>query len=207
MKRENNYLLNRFNKHIYNNLQVYILLIIIFLIGLALGIVAINNSDESSKEKIITYIESFAHRVQTENIEIQTCLWQSIKRNVIIILILLLLGYTIIGGPVICLLVLFKGYSLSYSISAIFTSLNWRESILLAILIALPYLLYIPSIFIASASGINVYKKLINNRREEPLKFCIIRHAIVCMIMLLVMIAASILESYLFIWIKSLMIK
>ncbi len=205
--RKNNYFLKKINEHFYKNSQIYILLIIVFLIGLSLGIVTINNLNNECKERIVTYIEEFVQKFQLEELQVSDIIWQSIKKDTFMILILCFLGYTVIGGIGILLFVLFKGYTLGYAISSVFASLNGVKAIVYAIITAIPYLIYFPAIIICANSGINFYKNMINTRREEPLKYGIIRHAIICIIMLLVAILTSTLTNIIVMWLKPLIIK
>ena len=77
--------------HIINNKKDYLISILIFLIGLIIGIMFINNIDDDRFAKINEYIKSLVGNMQTiENIDYMNLLRESMLSNFILILIILL---------------------------------------------------------------------------------------------------------------------
>ena len=94
-----------------NNSKEYILVILIFIIGLFMGVMFINNSSEENERIIVNYIIDFTEKFKTiENIDKATLVTESIKSNILLALILWLAGTTIIGMPVVLGLILFRGF-------------------------------------------------------------------------------------------------
>ena len=57
-------------EHIQLNLKDYLILSIIFVIGVMAGVIIINNSDEQSKTEISGYINGFVDTIKSENYEV-----------------------------------------------------------------------------------------------------------------------------------------
>ena len=57
-------------QHISINVKDYLILSIIFVIGVMIGVVVINNSNEQSKNELNGYINSFVDTIKNENYEI-----------------------------------------------------------------------------------------------------------------------------------------
>lgn len=188
------------------NSKAYILLIIIFFIGFLIGIIAINNTNQESQERISIYIEDFYKNINPEKtINIKEFILPYIKNNAIIIFLLMFLGTTIIGMPLIYLLILFKGYSLGYTVSSFFAIVkSWKE-IVTIIIIVLPYAIYIPAMITAAVGGIKLYNNIISNRRKESLKISCIRYIIMGLLLLGTMAIASAVSSFILLWFRLLL--
>ena len=90
-------------QHINLNLKDYLILSIIFVIGVMFGVVVINNSNEQSKNEISGYINSFIETIKEEKYEV--------------------------GIPLIYIITSYKGFCIGYTISAIIASLGpWKRN-------------------------------------------------------------------------------
>ncbi len=113
-------------QHINSNLKDYLILSIVFIIGVMAGVVFINNSNEQSKEEISGYINGFIDTIKDEKYEIDK--WKltkiSILENLKTVGIIWVAGSTIIGIPLIYVITSYKGFCIGYTISAIISSLG-----------------------------------------------------------------------------------
>ena len=119
-------------KHITANLKDYLILSILFIIGVMIGVIIINNSDEKAKLEISGYINSFIETIKNKTFEIDRTelLKISIIENLKIVLIIWLAGTTIIGIPLIYIIAIYKGFCIGYTISAIIASLGtWNRNV------------------------------------------------------------------------------
>lgn len=117
-------------QHINLNLKDYLMLSIIFIIGVMIGVVIINNSNEQSKSEIKGYINSFIETIQDEQYEVDRVKLTkiSIIENLKLVGIIWLAGSTIIGIPLIYVITGYKGMCIGYTVSAIIASLgSWKR--------------------------------------------------------------------------------
>lgn len=98
--------------HIKNNINEYIVLIGLLIIGCLLGVVMVNNMNSMQKENISQYINEYAGDIKDSNIDYIQILKNECKDNFIICLILWLSGTIIIGIPIIYIFILFRGLCL-----------------------------------------------------------------------------------------------
>ena len=121
-------------EYIAQNIKTYIVLTIIFFIGLILGIIFVNNTKEAQSDQISTYINNFIDSIK-ENYQISKpkLLINSIKGNLYITIILWFLGSTVIGMPLIYLVIGYKGYCIGYTISSIIATIGTGKGILFII--------------------------------------------------------------------------
>lgn len=89
-------------EHIVNNKKEYIVVSILFVIGIFLGVFFINNVAEEPKTQITEYLNQFIEKMKnTENLDILQLLKTSIGQNIILAVSLWFFGTTIIGIPVV----------------------------------------------------------------------------------------------------------
>lgn len=113
-------------EHIHLNLRDYLILSIIFVIGVMAGVIIINNSDEQSKTEVNGYINGFVDTIKSENYEVDKSklIKISITENIKTVAIIWLAGSTIIGIPLIYVITSYKGFCIGYTISAMVSSLG-----------------------------------------------------------------------------------
>lgn len=113
-------------KHIKINIKDYLFLSIVLIIGVMIGVVIINNSDENAKKEINGYINSFVETIKGEEFKIDKMQLTkiSIFDNLKLVLIIWIAGSTIIGIPFIYIVTAYKGICIGYTISAIITTLG-----------------------------------------------------------------------------------
>ena len=109
MKKEKNKYINIILKNLQENKRIYILLLICLLIGIVLGVFFINNSDEVQKNEVNEYITNFVTTLKSNNaIDKNELINVSLKRNILMGIILWFIGSTIIGLPLIYFCILYK---------------------------------------------------------------------------------------------------
>lgn len=197
-RRKRSIIKNTILEYINTNAKIYIIVIIMFLIGLVLGIIFVNNSNQNQQNQISTYINTFIQAIKNdEEISKPEILKASIANNLSITLILWFLGSTVIGMPLIYIVIIYKGYSIGCTIASIVASLGMGKGcIFIASTMLLQSIIYIPCIISLAVSGIKLYKLIMEDRRSENIKIQIIRHTLFCIIMFLMLIIASLIETY-----------
>ena len=114
-------------QYIEENIRSYLILLIVFFIGIILGIIFINNSNEEQVTQITTYINNFIDSMKNNyQISTNTLLIDSIINNVSIAILLWFLGSTVIGVPLIYLVIGYKGYCIGFTIFSYYCY-NWNR--------------------------------------------------------------------------------
>lgn len=114
--------------HLENNVREYLIITIIFLIGIILGVIFINNVSEDQHGEITNYILTFINGLkENKTIDDLAVLKNSIQKNCVLAFVLWFMGSTVIGISVAYLIVCFRGFCLGYTISSIILSLRNSE--------------------------------------------------------------------------------
>lgn len=84
-------------QHIINNKREYIVVALLFIIGIFLGVLFVNNIKDNQKEQIGTYIKDYIVKMKdTDNINNIDILKSSINQNLIITIGIWFFGTTVI---------------------------------------------------------------------------------------------------------------
>lgn len=184
--------------HIINNKRGYLIVTILFFIGLIIGVFFINNAKTSQIEEINNYLNEIVNNVKIyESIDYGNLLKQSLISNFIIIILLWFGASTIIGIPVVYGIIVVKGFSMGYTISSIINCFGIGKGIAISLAIMLLHnIIFIPTMLATSVSGVKLYQSIMKNKDRENIKIEIIRHTIFCAFMLILMLIASLIEVY-----------
>lgn len=195
MKRRNSII----KTHIENNLREYAIASIIFIIGILFGVIFINNLNDTQNNEICNYINtSIENLKESQDINQLLFIKETIKENLTFVILLWLMGSTAIGLLLVYIIVAFKGFCLSYTISAIFHVLNNGKTIaMLVSTMLLKNIIVIPCTIALAVSGMKVYKSIMQDRRKENIKLEILRHTGFSIFILVVLILSSLIEVYL----------
>ena len=185
-------------EHIARNIKIYTILILIFFIGLIIGIIIVNNSNETQKTEISNYINTFITNLKNgAKLDYFKLLKTSFGNNIITVVIIWFMSSTVIGIPIVYGEIGYKGFCLGYTISSVVATLGTGKGILFVITSMLLHnIIFIPCLLLLAVSGINLYKSIIKDRRKENIKIEIIRHTIFSLIMLAVLLISSFVETY-----------
>ena len=194
MQKKKNEICTIIKNDILDNAKSYFIVAIIFIVGIFLGVMLINQTEDKSEIKnyINTYIDE-TKSLQNENYfkELQ----KDIKNNIILVILIWFAGTTIIGIPIVLGVILFRGFCLGYTIaSCVFTLGRIKALIFIGISILLQNIIFIPALMILGVSSIKLYKSIIKDRRKENIKISIIKHSLISIIILISLIISSLVK-------------
>lgn len=88
---------NTISQHVTNNSKEYILVTLIFLVGIFLGVMFINNTQETQISEITSYLNNFVDKLKnTEELDNIELLKTTIIENIILSITLWFFGTTVI---------------------------------------------------------------------------------------------------------------
>lgn len=183
-------------EYVKNNIKEYIIIIIIFLIGVFLGVMFINNVGEAQKEEITGYVNTYLEAFKQKEIDYTQQLRNNIKENIILVLIMWFAGSTVIGIPIVLGIIGFRGFCLGYAISSFTYVLGTTKGVTFSVVaLILQNIIFIPAILSLGVSCLKLYQSILKDKRRENVKVEIIRHTIFSVIMLICIIISAVLEA------------
>lgn len=198
MKNRKSKIIEIIKQHIINNKKEYVVVALIFIIGIFLGVFFVNHMEEAQTTEINEYINNFVSKMkETENLNYMELFRNSIGQNILLAVILWFFGTTVIGIPVVYGIILYRGFCLGYSIAVITLMMGMSKGIsFILISILLQNILIIPAILGLAVSGFKLYKSITKDNRKENIKLEIVRHTIFSILMLIILCLASVLEIF-----------
>ena len=150
---------------------IFLWVLLSLLIGIVLGSCTVYYMSDFNKVEIGTYFSEFLSFLGTNKISYLQVLLRSIFNIAPIVLIIVLLGFTLIGCPVILFIDLVKGYILGFTFALLASILGGKGIILLALGIVIQQIIFIPCIIILSTVAVkNSIIKIKEGVGKERLK-------------------------------------
>lgn len=184
-------------EYIKKNKKIFIKLIFCMFIGIILGVVIYNISlNIEEKEIVENYLLNSKIKIKTyENINYTELFINVLKKNIGIIIVLAFSGLFILGNILVYGINIVKGIFVGLQIVSICYSFNMSLNLfVLLIYVVFQNIFMIPAILIMSEKSIKFYKNITNNYFDLRLELC--KQVIIMLILLLVGIASSLIETY-----------
>ena len=185
-------------EHIINNLREYIIILLIFIIGIFLGVFFINNIQNEQMAEISEYINTFINNLKNSSeVNNLDLLKTSMLQNIVLGVAIWFFGTTVIGIPVVFGIVLYRGFCLGYTISTCITVMGLSKGLLFVLItLVLQNLIFIPAIIAIAVSGFKLYKSIVKDRKVDNIKLEILRHTIFSLIMMILLVISSLIETF-----------
>ena len=150
------------------------LLIIIMIISIILGILFPAIITKEDKSLIIDSVKTFISGIKQNNINYLSGILQSISNNSLVTILVWILGISIIGIPLILLIIFFKGFLVGFSFTSMLITYG-ISGIIKAIIYTLPNIGNLLATFLLGYYAItfsimifkNIFKK--ENRNWQPI--------------------------------------
>lgn len=193
-----NKLSNLFTKTIKAK-NIYLFLLLIFIIGVIFGSLFITIINDTDKNTVLNQITNFFNEMKSNKIDYLDIFKNSVISNLIYITFIWFLGISIIGIPIIIIMLFIKGFMIGFSITSIIANYKF-----LGILGSLSYIFphIILSIIVillisyhALKLSINLLKSVIN-KKNINFNEIINRYSMIMLISVIGMIIISLTEAF-----------
>lgn len=151
-----NYLITKFNDTFKDKKAYFFMVLIMFCLGISFGLYTVKYMGASDRNDLTNYFSSFTNNIGNEPIDHVKLLFEVIKKNIILIIPIFVLGFTFFGAPIILILDLLKGYTLGYTFSFMVTSFEGKGLGLALVSIIPQNIVYIPCFIALSVIGLSM---------------------------------------------------
>jgi len=193
-RKKNNLLKSFFLAH----MNLYIFLIVLFVIGFATGIIHSIMLGDEAKTESYTYITTFITALKTKQVDINILCREFLISNLKPAIFLWLFGLWIIGIPLVCVYTAFEGYTLGFVISVIINSLGKGKGWLLILLGIIPQEIFIVPIILTLGVNSILFANSIwkAKSRATNIKFDIYRYIFLFIFCILILIGVALFQTY-----------
>ncbi|EOU1135442.1 stage II sporulation protein M [Clostridium perfringens] len=136
------------------NKITFLWVLLFFLVGIVLGSYTVYYMSDFNRVEITTYFNNFLEFLGGNSVSYTSILVDSIKSILPMVVIIVLLGYTAVGTPIILMMDLAKGYVIGFTFSLIVSMLGSKGIMLVLSGLMLQNLIFIPIIMLISVLAI-----------------------------------------------------
>ncbi|ASV69124.1 MULTISPECIES: stage II sporulation protein M [Cytobacillus] len=192
-----NVVANHFREHS----SIYLFVIILFLMGVIFGAVVVNSLSLTQKEDLFQYLTQFFGHVSNEEMATPANIFeQSLLHNGKYIGVIWLLGISIIGLPLILVLLFMKGMVVGFTVGFLVSQLKWHGFLLSFVSILPQNMIIIPIFIITSTFAISFSMKMIRRlfmkKVNNPFMPLLGKYLISFLIAIIILAGASAIEAY-----------
>lgn len=190
-----------FFEHVKTNVTVYLFITTLLITGIVFGAIIVNSMDFVQKQDLFFHVNQFFSKINhNEPIMSKDILRKSFLFHIQYLILILLLGLTIIGIPLIWLFVFLKGLVIGFSVGFIVNQLG-LNGFLLAIVSIAPQNIVIIPIYIIAASLANIFslllfQKITSRTVSTPIGRPFIQYMTVFTILVVCAFVGSLIEAF-----------
>ena len=178
-----------------NKFNFFIISLVV--VGIICGAIYYNMLSKTDLDIVKKSITDFFATLNNDQINYSQVLINSITNELVSILIIFALGFSVIGIPLIILLIFFKGLILGFSISSLISIFSYKGVIYSFIYIFPAQLISILSFLMISFYSIN-FSLMLFNKRQVNVKREFKKYLVILGITFILSIIFALLESYIF---------
>ncbi|TFJ93753.1 stage II sporulation protein M [Lentibacillus salicampi] len=187
--------------HVKEHATIYIFMTILFLTGIIFGAIIVNSMNFVQKQDLFFYLERFFGDIsEEEQVSSHEVLKSSFLYHVKYLFMLFVLGLSVIGLPLVWVLLFLKGLVVGFSVGFMVNQLGANGLFLASLSVAPQNLLVIPIYIIAGSLSMIfsmiLLRKLFSRRVSQPVLQPFGKYAAVFASLMVFSLAAAAMEAY-----------
>lgn len=192
--------------------SIFLFIVVLFLMGVIFGAIVVNSMSITQKEDLFYYLSQFFGQVSEGKVADDNDLFlQSFFHNSKFIGLMWILGISIIGLPVILILLFIKGMVVGFTVGFLVSQMGWK-GFMLALVSILPQNLIIIPVFILMAAfsvifSIRMIKRQFMKKYAQPIMPFFKRYILAIIVAVIFISVASGVEAFLSPWLMKTIIN
>lgn len=187
--------------HVKEHATIYVFMVILFLTGVIFGAIIVNSMSFGQKQDLIFYLERFFGQItDKEQIKNSEILKNSFSYHAKYLLLLFILGLSVIGLPIVWILLFLKGLVVGFSVGFLVNQLAMKGFLLASLSIAPQNFLIIPVYIIAGSLSmifsLTLLAKLFSRKISQPIFQPFGKYITVFSLLLATSFVAAVLEAF-----------
>lgn len=183
------------------HMNIFLFIFVLFIMGMVFGAVIVNSMNVVQKLDLFFYLEQFFEQMLSMEGISKSTLWKdSMLYHVKYMLLLFVLGISVVGMPIITVLLFIKGLVVGFSVGFLVNQMGWYGLLISSASIAPQNLLIIP-IYIFAGSlalifSLTLCKQIFIKKVHQPILQGFVRYTIMFSILLGILMISSVVEAY-----------
>ncbi|SFA97662.1 MULTISPECIES: stage II sporulation protein M [unclassified Bacillus (in: firmicutes)] len=184
------------------NSSIFLFVVVLFLMGVIFGAVVVNSLSFTQKEDLFSYLSQFFGQVSDGKVAAANDLFrQSFYHNIKFIGLMWVLGISIIGLPVILILLFIKGMVVGFTVGFLVNQMGWNGFLLAFVSILPQNLIIIPIFIIIAAVSISFSLRMVQmqfmKKYSQPILPLFRRYLTALVVAIILLAVSSAVEAYL----------
>ncbi|WP_404458116.1 stage II sporulation protein M [Sutcliffiella horikoshii] len=186
--------------HIKEHSSLYLFIVVLFFMGVIFGAIVVNSMNFSQKQDLFVYLSRFFGQVEEGQFaSSKDIFFQSYFHNIKYVLLMWVLGISIIGLPVILILLFLKGVVVGFTVGFLVNQLSWKGFLFSFVAILPQNMIAIPAYIIIGTLSVAFSLKMIRQqfvkRIQEPFFQQFMRYTVAMGFICLLLLGASLIEA------------
>lgn len=191
----------RFEEHMKQAIGIYIFVSTLLLMGVVFGAIIVNSLHMNQKEDLLYELQRFLGQVDAGKMIQQDTFFNAYMGHVLYLLFIWILGISMVGLPVIFLLIFLKGITIGFTVGFFVNQLGLK-GFYLAIVSVLPQnIIIVPAIIISSSVAIlfsiRLIKQLFIRNDYKRIRTAFLRYSFSFFMIMFVIVIPTLIEVYL----------
>ena len=187
--------------HFREHSSIYLFVVVLFLMGVIFGAIVVNSLTFSQKEDLAYYLSQFFGEVSNGKVATSKDVFaQSLFDNSKFIGMMGILGISIIGLPVILIVLFMKGLVIGFTVGFLVNQMGWNGFLLSFVSVLPQNFIIIPVFIITATVAVSISLKMIRRqfmkKISEPILPLLGRYALVFVVAGLFLVIAALFEAY-----------
>ncbi|MDZ5471126.1 stage II sporulation protein M (plasmid) [Bacillus sp. 31A1R] len=187
--------------HIREHSSIYLFVVVLFLMGVIFGAIVVNSLSFTQKEDLYYYLSQFFTQVSDGKVaESRDLFFQSFLHNSKFIGLMWILGVSIIGLPVILILLFIKGMVVGFTVGFLVNQMGWDGFILSFVSVLPQNLIIIPIFIIVATLSVSFSMKMVRRqfmkKLAQPVMPLLGRYAFALFVAVVFLTVAAGVEAY-----------
>lgn len=186
--------------HLRDHITIYIFTAVLFLTGIIFGAILVNSMGFIQKQDLFFHLDRYFQLANNDDAALNSdILKKSFFFHVKYLSLLFILGLTIIGLPIVWLLIFLKGLVIGFSVGFIVNQLGFKGLLLATLSIAPQNLIIIPVYILAASLAMLFSLRLLSaliGQKKESIGKPFVQYAFVFLLLYIGALGSSIVETF-----------
>lgn len=183
------------------HMNIFVFIFVLFIMGMVFGAVIVNSMNFVQKQDLFFYLKQFfEQQTMMEGTGKATLVKDSMLYHLKYMSLLFLLGISIIGMPIITVLLFIKGLVIGFSVGFLVNQMGWYGLLISSVSIAPQNLVIIPVYLFAGSLALifslTLGKQLFIRRVHQPILKAFVRYSALFGALLAILMVSSIIEVF-----------
>lgn len=188
--------------HLKDNRSTYTFTIVLIVMGVVFGAVIVNSLALSDKQDLFTYLQQFFGEMSGGDFAAADDMFlQSFSHNIKYIGVMWILGLSIIGLPIVLILLFLKGVVVGFTVGFLVNQMGWHGLFVSLVSVLPQNIILLPAFIVVSTASISfsfkmIRQQFVKNQSSPPILPQFMRYSLLVVGVGVVLLVVSMFEAY-----------